>query len=85
MDVVGGTRGRPAPGRVIAGRWAPCSGPARSLLRTESDMLDDFTSAEIQTGETSIFVRSHGSGPPILLLHSFPETHLMWRGAAACA
>jgi haloacetate dehalogenase len=45
-------------------------------------MLSDFQAAEIQTGETSIFVRSHGSGPPVLLLHGFPETHLMWRGVA---
>jgi haloacetate dehalogenase len=45
-------------------------------------MMDDFTSAEIQTGETSIFVRSHGSGSPILLFHGFPQTHLMWRSVA---
>src|SRR3954471_14587115 len=45
-------------------------------------MMDYFTSAEIQTGETSIFVRSYGSGPPILLLHGFPQTHLMWRSIA---
>ena len=31
--------------------------------------MDDFASAAIQTGETSIFVRSHGSGPAILLPH----------------
>jgi len=45
-------------------------------------MLDDFTAVEIQTGETSIFVRSCGSGPPILLLHGFPQTHVMWRSVA---
>ena len=45
-------------------------------------MLDDFVSAEIETGETSIFVRSRGSGPAILLLHGFPQTHVMWRGVA---
>jgi haloacetate dehalogenase len=45
-------------------------------------MMDDFTTAEIQTGETSIFVRTCGSGPPVLLLHGFPETHLMWRSVA---
>jgi haloacetate dehalogenase len=45
-------------------------------------MMDGFTSAEVQTGETSIFVRSHGSGPPLLLLHGFPQTHLMWRDVA---
>jgi haloacetate dehalogenase len=27
-------------------------------------------------------VRWSGSGPPILLLHGFPQTHLMWRGVA---
>ena len=45
-------------------------------------MMDDFTTSEIQTAETSIFVRSYGSGPPILLLHGFPQTHLMWRSVA---
>jgi haloacetate dehalogenase len=44
--------------------------------------MDDFTTTEIQVGETSIFVCSHGSGPPILLLHGFPQTHLMWRRVA---
>jgi haloacetate dehalogenase len=44
--------------------------------------LGDFTNTEIQTAETSIFVRSYGSGPPVLLLHGFPQTHLMWRSVA---
>jgi haloacetate dehalogenase len=42
-------------------------------------MLDDFDTAEVETGETSIFIRRSGSGPPILLLHGFPQTHVMWR------
>jgi len=46
-------------------------------------MMDEFTAAEIQTGETSIFTRSHGIGPPLLLLHGFPQTHLMWRTVAS--
>ena len=45
-------------------------------------MMDDFETAEIQTGEASIFVRWSGSGLPILLLHGFPQTHLMWRSVA---
>lgn len=39
-------------------------------------MMDDFESAEIQTGETSIFARWSRSGPPLLLMdagHLFPE------------
>jgi haloacetate dehalogenase len=46
------------------------------------EMMDDFKTAGIQTGEASIFVRWAGFGPPILLLHGFPETHLMWRSVA---
>src|SRR5215208_1287459 len=45
-------------------------------------MMEDFTTAEIHTGETSIFVRFYGSGLPILLLHGFPQTHLMWHSVA---
>ena len=44
--------------------------------------MDDFETAEIRTDETSIFARRRGSGPPVLLLHGFPQTHLMWRGVA---
>jgi haloacetate dehalogenase len=45
-------------------------------------MMDEFTTAEIQTGDTTILVRAYGTGPPILLLHGFPQTHLMWRSVA---
>ena len=44
--------------------------------------MQDFRTQEIDTGETTIFTRSLGSGPPLLLLHGFPETHLMWRDVA---
>jgi len=47
-----------------------------------SGMMDGFTAAHIETGETSIFLSRSGSGSPILLLHGFPQTHLMWRGVA---
>jgi len=46
-------------------------------------MMDDFDVAELETGETTIFVRRSGSGSPVLLLHGFPQTHLMWRQVAA--
>jgi haloacetate dehalogenase len=45
-------------------------------------MLEEFEAADVDTGETRIFVRRSGSGPPVLLLHGFPETHLMWRRVA---
>jgi haloacetate dehalogenase len=45
-------------------------------------MFEGFTSVEIDTGAARLFARRAGSGPPILLLHGFPETHLMWRDIA---
>jgi haloacetate dehalogenase len=45
-------------------------------------MLEDFQTANIETGEANIFVRWSGLGPPLLLLHGFPQTHLMWREVA---
>jgi haloacetate dehalogenase len=45
-------------------------------------MLDGFEASEIETGETTIFVRRAGTGSPLLLLHGFPQTHLMWRSVA---
>jgi haloacetate dehalogenase len=44
--------------------------------------MQDFRTADIDTGETTIFTRWSGSGPPLLLLHGFPQTHLMWRDIA---
>jgi haloacetate dehalogenase len=45
-------------------------------------MLEDFDASDIGTGGSSVFLRRSGSGPPLLLLHGFPQTHLMWRGVA---
>jgi len=45
-------------------------------------MLDDFEAVEVETDDTTIFVRRSGRGAPLLLLHGFPQTHLMWRGVA---
>jgi haloacetate dehalogenase len=44
--------------------------------------MDQFSHQYITTSETKIFIRKGGSGPPLLLLHGFPETHHMWRSLA---
>lgn len=44
--------------------------------------LQDFEAIEVQGNETSIFLRRLGTGPAVLLLHGFPQTHLMWRYVA---
>src|SRR3954449_5722452 len=44
--------------------------------------FEDFASADVQTDQARIFIRRAGSGPAVLLLHGFPQTHLMWRDVA---
>jgi haloacetate dehalogenase len=44
--------------------------------------FNDFEAIETQTRESTIFLRRAGSGPALLLLHGFPQTHLMWRDIA---
>jgi haloacetate dehalogenase len=41
-----------------------------------------FTSDRIDSRNGDIFVMKGGEGPPLLLLHGFPETHVMWRSVA---
>jgi haloacetate dehalogenase len=45
-------------------------------------MFDSFETRLVNLESTTIFMRMAGSGPPLLLLHGFPETHLMWRDIA---
>lgn len=44
--------------------------------------FQDFDTIDADVGETHIFLRRSGSGPAVLLLHGFPQTHLMWRRVA---
>jgi haloacetate dehalogenase len=45
-------------------------------------MFSGFEASVVDVGETTIFIRRTGSGRPLLLLHGFPQTHLMWRRVA---
>jgi len=52
------------------------------MIWNEIVMFETFATQYIDTGEVRIFVRHGGSGPPLLLLHGYPETHMMWRQVA---
>jgi haloacetate dehalogenase len=41
-----------------------------------------FEQRRIETAGASINLVTGGSGPPLLLLHGYPQTHLMWRKLA---
>lgn len=45
-------------------------------------MFDGFEHKQVTTRDTLINLRQGGSGPPLLLLHGYPECHLMWHKVA---
>lgn len=45
-------------------------------------LLDGFTRTEIRTSGARIVVAQGGSGPPVLLMHGNPFTHLSWHSVA---
>ncbi len=45
-------------------------------------MLDGFTQHRIGTAGSEIHLRMGGKGPPVLLLHGYPQTHVMWHRVA---
>ncbi len=45
-------------------------------------LFEGFELVDLQTPRGSVRVRAGGSGPPLLLLHGYPQTHLMWHAVA---
>ena len=41
-------------------------------------MFKGFKSKYVKVRKGKIFCRVGGKGPPLLLLHGYPQTHLMW-------
>ena len=41
-------------------------------------MFEGFEQRHIQTSGTTINLVKRGDGPPLLLLHGYPQTHTMW-------
>jgi haloacetate dehalogenase len=55
------------------------SAAAPSLDAMISGSSGRFEEAEIKVGDNTIFIRRYGSGFPLLMVHGFPQTSLMWR------
>jgi haloacetate dehalogenase len=49
------------------------------MSSTGADLFAGFASPRIETPAGEIFARIAGAGPPVLLLHGFPQTHVEWR------
>jgi haloacetate dehalogenase len=48
----------------------------------QQPMFEGFELSRADVGEVTLRVRVGGSGPPLLLLHGYPETSAMWAGVA---
>jgi haloacetate dehalogenase len=46
------------------------------------DKLDGFESHRLRGAGAEIFARVGGEGPPLLLVHGYPQTHLCWADVA---
>lgn len=49
---------------------------------SQAGLFEGFKLSMINTGEAVIRARHGGSGPPLLLLHGHPQTHLIWHRLA---
>jgi haloacetate dehalogenase len=47
-----------------------------------SALFDGFATHDLDTPRGRIHARVGGSGPPVLLLHGYPQSHLMWHSTA---
>jgi haloacetate dehalogenase len=47
-----------------------------------SALLPGFTERKIRTSGATIHLEYAGEGPPVLLLHGYPESHVMWHRVA---
>ena len=47
-----------------------------------ADLFPGFASHWIDTSAGKLFARAGGSGPPLLALHGYPQTHVMWHRVA---
>src|SRR5688500_20185902 len=44
--------------------------------------FEGFTRRQIRTDGATINLVTAGSGPPVLLLHGYPQTHVLWHKVA---
>ncbi len=68
-----------ASGTALSSALPPRHVAAQPASRAAAADSDHFETAEIKTGDNTIFIRRYGKGSPLLMVHGFPRTSLMWR------
>src|SRR6266568_5192590 len=68
----------------MTGAIAAQSSPAlaQTVAASSVNFFPGFRRQTVQTSGTTINVLVGGDGPPILLLHGYPQTHVKWRKIA---
>jgi haloacetate dehalogenase len=56
--------------------------PSKPSEDITSKLFPGFVQTEVRTSGASIPVFHKGDGPPVLLLHGYPETHVTWHKVA---
>lgn len=49
---------------------------------SSEDLYPGFESIAVDTGDVEFFCRTGGAGPPLLLLHGYPQSHVIWHRIA---
>ena len=52
------------------------------LMETNDSLFGESSTRYVETSSGRIFCRIVGTGPPLLLLHGYPQTHTMWHQVA---
>ena len=68
-----------ASGAAVSSALLPQHVAAQPAGRAAAADSSNFETAEIKTGDNTIFIRRYGKGSPLLMVHGFPRTSLMWR------
>jgi haloacetate dehalogenase len=51
-------------------------------MPSQSQFLPGFTVRDVDAGSVRIHLETGGAGPPLLLLHGHPQTHVTWHKIA---
>jgi haloacetate dehalogenase len=68
-----------ASGAVVTSAVLSGHAAAQPTDEVKTSASDHFETAEIRVGDNTIFIRRYGRGSPLLMVHGFPRTSLMWR------
>src|SRR5690349_14424019 len=71
-----------ASGTVLASAVLASTASAQPTKTPAASEPVDFEPVEVKSKDNTIFVRRYGSGSPVLLVHGFPRSSLMWRFVA---